>query len=191
MFLLPSQQSPPAGLKPRVALCILASVFLFGFPLICFPARASILCSLTPSQPLGWSLAHHELPACSLTAFEGRRFSLRSLPVYIVDTLPLLRRVTAPQEAGANSQCALGIQIYTSRPQCLHFWLLNPVAPLHSASLLWWLKISHAWHVKDQIHVLPSLPQKPSPSFPKRHQYLTLDISLTLTVPNAPFPKAH
>ena len=190
MFLLPSQQSLPADLKPRMALCILASVFLFGFPLVCFPARVPILCSLTPFQPLGWSLAHRELSACSLIAFEGR-FSLRSLPVYIVDTLPLLRRVTAPREAGANSQCALGIQIYTSSPQCLHLWLLNPVAPLHSAPLLWWLKISHARHVKDQIHVLPSLPPKPSPSFPKRHQYLTLDISFTLTLPNAPLPKAH
>ena len=133
----------------------------------------SILSSLTPAQPLGWSQARHGLSACLLIAFEGSRFWLRSLPtVYIVDTLPLLRHVTAAQEASANGQRDHDIQIYTSSPLCLHLWPLNAAAPLPSAPPLLWLKASHTQSVKDQTHALPTLPHEPSTNFPKWHQHL-------------------
>lgn len=96
---------------------------------------------------------------------------MRSLPiVYIVDTLPLLRYVTAAQDA--KSLRDHDIQIYTSSPLCLHLWPLNPAAPLPSAPPLLWLKASHTQHVKDQTPALPPLPHEPSTNFPKWHQYL-------------------
>lgn len=187
-FLFPasSRHGPTHGISLGSALwppCL----NIFGFPLACFfPAGASVLQFLTPSQPLGWSLVHHELPASSLISFGESRFCLRSLPAAeIIVTLPLLRQVTAVQETNANSRHAHD----TSGPLCLTSAPLYPAGPLFSAPPPRCLTPSTPRTTRTPVpHALPHKPS--STDFPKWRQHLPWTPRSPLPLIPHPLPKS-